>query len=219
MSLIKCPECGKDVSDKSKICIHCGFPISSDENNRIFKTDTIIGYPCKNCGIYNAAFTVKTSDENKTEAICKSCSKKEIIDFKNIVLTEDEYDLIHDDIYDSKIEQAANKVVFMIHCDYKKAYDYVLRCNQEWKEQEKKAGIPHDDNRTEKLKQILLQSEQQKAIQDFQYRNNAECPYCHSKNTKKISGLSKAGSVAMFGVFAVGKVGKQWHCNNCKSDF
>lgn len=61
--------------------------------------------------------------------------------------------------------------------------------------------------------------EQEKLIQDFQYRNNAECPYCHSKNTKKISGLSKAGSVAMFGVFAVGKVSKQWHCNNCKSDF
>lgn len=55
--------------------------------------------------------------------------------------------------------------------------------------------------------------------QDLQYQNNAECPYCHSKNTKKISGLSKAGSVALWGVFAVGKVSKQWHCNNCKSDF
>ena len=57
------------------------------------------------------------------------------------------------------------------------------------------------------------------AREDYLYRNNAECPYCHSKNTKKISGLSKAGSVAMFGVFAMEKVGKQWHCNNCKSDF
>lgn len=27
MSIIKCPECGKDVSDKAKYCIHCGFPI------------------------------------------------------------------------------------------------------------------------------------------------------------------------------------------------
>lgn len=26
MALIKCPECGKEVSDKSKQCIHCGFP-------------------------------------------------------------------------------------------------------------------------------------------------------------------------------------------------
>lgn len=65
------------------------------------------------------------------------------------------------------------------------------------------------------------QSEQvkQKAREDYLYRNNAECPYCHPKNTKKITGLSKAGSVALWGVFAMGKVSKQWHCNNCKSDF
>ena len=49
--------------------------------------------------------------------------------------------------------------------------------------------------------------------------NAITCPYCHSTNTKKISGISKAGSVALFGVFAVGKVSKQWHCNNCNSDF
>lgn len=46
-----------------------------------------------------------------------------------------------------------------------------------------------------------------------------ECPYCHSTNTKKISGLSKAGSVAIWGIFAAGKVSKQWHCNNCGADF
>lgn len=27
MSLIKCPECGKEVSDRSHTCIQCGFPI------------------------------------------------------------------------------------------------------------------------------------------------------------------------------------------------
>jgi len=46
-----------------------------------------------------------------------------------------------------------------------------------------------------------------------------ECPYCHSNDTKKISGLSKAGSVALFGIFALGKTSKQWHCNNCNSNF
>lgn len=46
-----------------------------------------------------------------------------------------------------------------------------------------------------------------------------ECPYCHSTNTKKISGLSKAGSVAVLGFFALGKTSKQWHCNQCGSDF
>lgn len=46
-----------------------------------------------------------------------------------------------------------------------------------------------------------------------------KCPYCNSTNTKKISTVSKAAGVAFFGVFAVGKVVHQWHCNNCKSDF
>ena len=27
MALIKCPECGKEVSDKAKICVHCGYPL------------------------------------------------------------------------------------------------------------------------------------------------------------------------------------------------
>ena len=45
------------------------------------------------------------------------------------------------------------------------------------------------------------------------------CPYCQSTNTKKISGLSKAVSVGLWGIFALGKTTKQWHCNNCNSDF
>ena len=27
MALIKCPECGKEVSDKAPACIHCGCPL------------------------------------------------------------------------------------------------------------------------------------------------------------------------------------------------
>lgn len=29
MALIKCPECGKEISDKASACIHCGFPLST----------------------------------------------------------------------------------------------------------------------------------------------------------------------------------------------
>lgn len=31
--LIKCPECGKDVSDKAPACIHCGCPLESMNPN------------------------------------------------------------------------------------------------------------------------------------------------------------------------------------------
>ena len=30
MALIKCPECGKEISDKSEKCIHCGFPLRNE---------------------------------------------------------------------------------------------------------------------------------------------------------------------------------------------
>lgn len=46
-----------------------------------------------------------------------------------------------------------------------------------------------------------------------------ECPYCHSNDTKKITNTSKAVHTALFGIFAMGKVSKQWHCNQCNSDF
>ena len=36
MALIKCPECGKEVSNSAEQCIHCGFPLK--------------GKPCPKCG-------------------------------------------------------------------------------------------------------------------------------------------------------------------------
>ena len=38
MSLINCPECGKEISDKSETCIHCGYPLS--ERNMCFINGT-----------------------------------------------------------------------------------------------------------------------------------------------------------------------------------
>lgn len=35
MALIKCQECGKDVSDKAKICPNCGYPICEEESKVI----------------------------------------------------------------------------------------------------------------------------------------------------------------------------------------
>lgn len=32
MALIRCPECHKEISDKSEKCIHCGFPIGEELN-------------------------------------------------------------------------------------------------------------------------------------------------------------------------------------------
>lgn len=45
-----------------------------------------------------------------------------------------------------------------------------------------------------------------------------ECPYCKSKNTKKISSIGKGISILTLGLLS-SKIGKQWHCNKCDSDF
>ena len=39
MALIKCPECKKEISDKSKTCIHCGCPVENETK-----------YYCEECG-------------------------------------------------------------------------------------------------------------------------------------------------------------------------
>lgn len=40
MSLIKCPECGKEISDKAKLCPNCGYPMNVDLKYKV----NIIGY-------------------------------------------------------------------------------------------------------------------------------------------------------------------------------
>lgn len=48
--------------------------------------------------------------------------------------------------------------------------------------------------------------------------SQVRCPYCNSTNVNKISALSKSASIIGFGILSK-KIGKQWHCNDCKSDF
>jgi len=36
MALIKCPECGREISDKSEMCIHCGYPLNKKTEDNEF---------------------------------------------------------------------------------------------------------------------------------------------------------------------------------------
>ncbi len=44
------------------------------------------------------------------------------------------------------------------------------------------------------------------------------CPYCHSTNVKRIGRFGKEASIYFKGI-ASAKMAKQWHCNNCNSNF
>lgn len=45
-----------------------------------------------------------------------------------------------------------------------------------------------------------------------------KCPYCGSGKVTKLTVLDRTASVVVTGI-ASGKIGKQWHCNNCDSNF
>lgn len=39
MAIIKCPECGKEVSDRAPACVHCGFPLQGVQVETIIAED------------------------------------------------------------------------------------------------------------------------------------------------------------------------------------
>ena len=48
MALIKCSECGKEISDKAQACIHCGYPLTNSAEQVYqgsFYKLTLVSYP------------------------------------------------------------------------------------------------------------------------------------------------------------------------------
>ena len=74
-------------------------------------------------------------------------------------------------------------------------------------------------------KEILqkrIRKSEESRINEYQQKylaeHNIHCPYCNSSNVTKIGTVNRAVSVGMFGL-ASKKLGKQWRCNSCGSDF
>lgn len=73
--LVTCPECRKEISDKSNVCIHCGFPINKIQN--------------KKCNIngkeLDLSFILEENDKAKCIGILRKMINIGLIDAKNIV--------------------------------------------------------------------------------------------------------------------------------------
>lgn len=111
-----------------------------------------------------------------------------------------------------KIYSSFNGEFFSWYSDYlrEQADPGILeRERKQWEQEQKNLQIAHDMRKMQA--KIQLQ-------QDLASGKRVVCPYCKSTNTEKISTVSRAVSVSLVGA-ASGKIGKQWHCKNCGSNF
>lgn len=119
MALIKCPECNKEISDKSQQCIHCGYPIS------------------------------ESITSNKTnETICTVNGEKKYLDFLlDDIATKEKYDrLIYtidcDSITAFKIiKEVENTHQIPLTLNFETRTQWIKR--QEQEKMQKQANIPH----------------------------------------------------------------------------
>ena len=83
MALIKCPECNKEISDKSKVCVHCGYPINN-------KNETCI----INGIIYDLSFmldeSISTPFKSKQLHLLTKCSIKDCMDKTKQIVEKNE---------------------------------------------------------------------------------------------------------------------------------
>ena len=86
MALFKCSECGKEISDKAKQCIHCGYPLENHEDEIRYEVDM---KECPYCGYAN----------KQTADYCNGCGKR-ITEcqkrVKGLMFRENEYSGITD---------------------------------------------------------------------------------------------------------------------------
>lgn len=90
MALIKCNECGKEISDKATICIHCGCPVELKikcfECGKEIKSNDKI---CKNCGCPITKITTNERIKNNTKEyniISTELDIKKINKIRNIIV-------------------------------------------------------------------------------------------------------------------------------------
>lgn len=88
---------------------------------------------------------------------------------------------------------------------------YCVNCNYRLIKQEDIKKIRNPELSKRKYNVIGIINDPTKPI--------VSCPYCYSTNTKKITNTSKAVHTALFGIFSVSRNSKNYHCNNCNSDF
>lgn len=90
--LIKCPECGKEISDKAEVCIQCGYPIKEYMVKN--KYEIAAKQQCPKCN--SVDWEIR---ESSGRMFCNKCAKEVIID-------QEQYNFHFKKINEQKQQQA-----------------------------------------------------------------------------------------------------------------
>lgn len=97
-------------------------------------------------------------------------------------------------------------------------YSFIFYYRDYLREQADPGRLERERQKEEKELQESIAFHAAIAKMDEERHPHVPCPYCKSTNTEKISTMSRAVSVSLVGA-ASGKIGKQWHCKQCGSNF
>lgn len=114
MALIKCPDCGKKVSDRAQICPECGFPIQEEVTRlkKVLWTENLVQEISEN-----------GYDEEKLVSLLKDCSDESYV--KEILSLIEQYnpDSLNAEIYRWAMENETNlNDVYALYEDNLKYY-------------------------------------------------------------------------------------------------
>lgn len=223
MAIIKCPECKNDVSEYANKCPNCGCPITVIKNNQIKNIETKVkDLERKNRKSIEAKEFQKVLDVTKIPKNKPRINVFLIIGAIIIIAVISFMVMMIGDIDGTLMFYSicliiVGVIIFLIGCsslkESQRMYEQLKDDPEEYRKQlalKYYHNIKSQENARERAKE-----RKQSKIYTV---SHVKCPYCNSTNTKKLSVTSKAGSVAMFGLMS-NKVGKQWHCNSCGSDF
>lgn len=190
MALIKCPECGKEISDKAPACIHCGFPLDQLEKDNSTESED-------NGKSYMLILkTVPVEAKVKAIKIMRDIRGWELKEAKDLV------DTVPHTVTTGLTHSDAIKL-------QKEFTDMGITTDIEVDETTKPRGDifsemqSNEEARNEKYTR-------EAAIE----ASKPKCPTCGSTNIQKISGTKRWVTTGLFGL-ASSNVGKTMECKNC----
>lgn len=158
---------------------------------------------CPNCGYPIQGQTLKSKYSPTGMNVCPKCGK----------------------FYSSKERcPDCNTEMIDCHCTDDENFNMILDgTSKQWEQQMREKYVVGSQEFDAVLYNKRLQEE--KAEEDYYAsypRRPSElkvtCPYCHSTNVRKIGIVGRSVSAGIFGLGSK-KIGKQWHCDHCGSDF